>query len=66
VVGAGVERRWRAEIIADVECVLAWLDACSSVAGALKELGRPERNGPGSHSEAYAYIEQYVRMHATP
>ncbi len=66
LVGAGVERRWRAEIIADLEFALAWLDGCSSVAGALTELGRPERNGPARQSEAYAYIEQYVRAHASP
>lgn len=66
VVGAIAERRWCAEIIADVEFALAWLDACSSVAGALTELERTERNGPGRDSEAYAYIERYVRTHATP
>lgn len=66
VVGAIAERRWCAEIITDVEFALAWLDACSSVAGALRELERAERNGPGRDSEAYAYIEQYVRKHATP
>lgn len=64
VAGAIIERRWRAEIIADLEFALAWLDACSSLDGALSEMERPERIGPGSGSEAYAYIEQYVRQHA--
>jgi hypothetical protein len=61
LVGAIAERSWRAEIMADLEYGLRWLDACSSIAGALKELERPERNGPAKHSEAYAYVEQYVR-----
>jgi hypothetical protein len=66
VVRALVERRWCAEIVADAEYALAWLDACSSLEGALSELERPERNGPRRDSQAYAYIEQYVRTHATP
>lgn len=64
VVGTIMEGRWRADIIADLEFALAWLEDCSSVAGALRELGRPERTGPGRDSEAYAYIDQYVRTHA--
>jgi hypothetical protein len=64
LVGAIGEGRWRAEIIADAEIAIGWLDACSSLAGALRELERPERNGPRRDSDAYAYIERYVREHA--
>jgi hypothetical protein len=66
LVGAIAERRWRDQIIRDAEFAVGWLDGCSSLAGALSDLERPERNGPGSKSEAYAYIERYVRKHATP
>jgi hypothetical protein len=64
VVGAMIEERWRREIIADLEYALAWLDGCGSRDGALGELARGERNGPARGTEAYAYVEQYVRAHA--
>jgi hypothetical protein len=65
VVGAIAERRWRAEIIEDLTFALGWLDACSSVAGAVKEMERPDRNGPRRDSAAYNYIQQFIREHAT-
>jgi hypothetical protein len=66
VLGAIAERRWRREIIKDLQFALTWLDGCSSAAGALEELKRPERNGPGRHTEAYRYIEHFIRQHAPP
>jgi hypothetical protein len=64
LLGAILEGRWRAEVMADLEFALAWLDRCSSSASALEDLKRPDRNGPGAGTEAYAYIERYVREHA--
>jgi len=58
------ERRWCDAIVADARFAVEWLDACSSPAGALSELERPERNGPRRDTDAYAYIERYVREHA--
>jgi hypothetical protein len=66
VIGALAARRWCAEVLLDAESALAWCDRCSTRAGALEELARPERNGPRIGSEAYAHIEHYVRAHAVP
>lgn len=66
VIGALAARRWCAEVLLDAESALAWCDRCSTRAGALEELARPERNGPRIGSEAYTRIEQYVRAHAVP
>jgi hypothetical protein len=59
------ERRWVADVLADAQFAIAWLDACETVSGALAELERPERNGPAQGSEAFAYAESYVRAHAS-
>jgi hypothetical protein len=61
LVGRLIERRWRAAVLLDLEFGLAWLERCSSPAGALQELKNPERNGPQEGSKAYAQIEHYIR-----
>ena len=62
LISALLEKRWRAEAMRDLDFALAWLERCASTAGAIQELGNPERNGPRPGSEAYAYIENYVRV----
>jgi hypothetical protein len=66
LIGPWFESRWRAAVVADAEHALAWSDRCDTRAGALEELVRPERNGPHADSEAYRYIEQYIKDHSMP
>jgi hypothetical protein len=64
VIRSFVEKRWCSEAVADVEFAIAWCDQCSTIDGALAELVRPERAGPGVGTEAYAHLERYIRNHA--
>lgn len=55
---------WVAEIVRDAQFAVEWCDSCSTRDGALAELARADRNGPGVSSEAYRYLLDYVRLHA--
>jgi hypothetical protein len=56
--------RWRAALLEDVRAAIQWLETCSTKAGALADLHRPDRNGPGVGTDAYNYIETYIGEHA--
>ena len=64
LLGASIAARWRSRVLRDVEKAVGWLDACQSQSGALADLLRVDRNGPGAGTEAYEYAERYIREHA--
>jgi hypothetical protein len=63
---AAAEKRWVADVLADAQFAIDWLDRCDTTPGGLAELQRPERNGPAIGTDAYAYAEAYIRAHAQP
>jgi hypothetical protein len=55
---------WLTEVLRDAEYGLAWCDSCGTRQGALADMARAERNGPGLGTTAYAYVVDYVRRYA--
>ena len=64
LLGDSIAARWRSRVLRDVEAAVRWLDVCRSQSGALADLLRGDRNGPGAGTEAYEYAERYIREHA--
>ena len=64
IVAVIVESRWREDLLDDTRAALAWFNKCASKSGALADLARPDRNGPGVATDAFKYIEAYIGQHA--
>ena len=58
------EPRWRADLLEDTRAALEWFETCSTKSGALADLIRADRNGPGVATDAFKYIVAYVDQHA--
>jgi hypothetical protein len=57
-------KRWCGEVLADITYALDWLDACSTLDGALAELSKPDHGGPAEGTKAYDTIVKFVKKHA--
>ena len=61
---AEAQRYWGLVLLADAQAALEWFDSCSTKSGALAEVRRHDRNGPGVGTDVYRYIEEYLVQNA--
>jgi len=64
MLGRFFEGRWLSHLLEDAKRSVQWLDECASRPGALAELERTDRNGPGRGTPIYQWVQRYIHDNA--